>query len=78
MKRTVHTAAYGDVILERYENPSQDSYHIKVTVQGTTPDSYILDYEDVFVRDATFKCIEPDVLTAVIDERAGKKGADNV
>lgn len=66
-QKIVVVPTYGDVKLEKYDQ--DDKFFIKVVLTAREQDSYILEYEDIIVRDATFKFIEPDVLEGIINDR---------
>lgn len=66
-QKVVVVPKYGDVSLEKYDHDGK--HYIKVSLSAREQDSYILEYEDIIVRDATFKFIEPDVLEGIINDR---------
>lgn len=66
-QKIVVVPAYGDVKLEKYDQNAK--FFIKVVLNTREQDSYILEYEDIIVRDATFKFIEPEILKGIIDDR---------
>lgn len=66
-QKNIVVPVYGKVDLEKYDQDSK--YFIKVVLNTQEQDSYILEYEDILVRDDIFETIEPDVLEGIINDR---------